>query len=284
MKYCVIVNPQSHGGRAGKNWHAIEPLLPEAVFHVTADMPEARRLAAETDCDAVVACGGDGTINAIADGVLASANPDLKFGVLYMGTSPDFCAFHHMPLDLGKAVGVLKAGVTKRVPVLQANGQSFFCSCNLGMGAEVASAANRLRPWLGDKPGTLLALLKSLLRSRKYDFALNDECLPQCNHLLITRMPYIASGLKIALPRLAEDEYAVWYVQKLSLGKWLALLPKFYRGIPCGTVRVCRGELQIQAEAHVPYEFDGDPHGALPLQIRFSERQLNLIVPETDHV
>ena len=280
MRYLVLVNSLSSGGRAGRRWREFADMLPNTEFIELKSVDEGRELArTATDCETIVACGGDGTINAIADGVMANPDTSLKFGVIYQGTSPDFCTFHGIPTDPSKACKLLQEGTVRSIPVLTANSHCFFCSCNLGMGATVANRANRLRPVLGDKIGTLLALLSTLFNSPSYDFTVNGEPLSRCGHLLVTRMPYIASGLKVSLPPLADDEFAVWSVKNMSFFRWLAMLPKLYRGEPCGDVRVCRSSLRVASASSVNVEYDGDPHGSLPLEISFAPRRLKLIAP-----
>ena len=280
MRYLALVNPLSNGGRAGRRWREFAHLLPDAKFIELKSVDEGRELArTATDCETVVACGGDGTINAIADGVMANPDTSLKFGVIYQGTSPDFCTFHGIPTEPSDACKLLQDGTVRNIPVLQANGRCFFCSCNLGMGATVASRANRLRPFIGDKFGTLLALLSALLASPGYDITVSGAPISHCGHLLVTRMPYIASGLKVSLPPLADDEFAAWSVKDMSLFRWLKLLPKLYKGEPCGEVQVCRSNCRISSSKTVDVEYDGDPHGSLPLEISFAPRRLKLVAP-----
>ncbi len=280
MRYLVLVNPLSNGGRAGRRWREFADMLPDAKFIELKTIDDGRELArTATDCETIVACGGDGTVNAIADGVMANPDESLKFGVIYQGTSPDFCTFHGIPTEPSDACKLLQDGTIRNIPVLQANGHCFFCSCNLGMGATVANRANRLRPTFGDKLGTFLALLSALFASPCYDITVNGESLDRCGHLLVTRMPYIASGLKLQLPPLADDEFALWSVRDMSLCRWLAMLPKLYRGESCGDVRVCRGSLRVAAASSVDVEYDGDPHGSLPLEISFAPRRLKLVAP-----
>ena len=98
MKYLVLVNPSSHGGRARETWHSYAAMLHDYQVYLLENIRQAQTLAAEASgYEAVVACGGDGTVNAVADGVLRNPDPNLKFGVLYAGTSPDFCRFHGIP-------------------------------------------------------------------------------------------------------------------------------------------------------------------------------------------
>lgn len=280
-RFLVLANPSSHGGRSGRILPLLRELLSEGEFVVLKNIEEASRLAREaTGYEAVVACGGDGTVNAVARGVLANRDNALKFGVLYTGTSPDFCREHGIPIDAEEAVAVLRAGVVREIPVLTANGDSFFCSMNLGMGAMVAATANRLRPLLGDALGTLWSVLREVLHGRRYDVQVNGEKICNVAHALVTRMPRIAGGLKVALPPLADDEYALWFARDVSRFGCLRIVWNLYRGNPCGELRVLRGKTTFASVNHVALEYDGDPHGALPVAVGFTPRRLRLLVPK----
>ena len=280
-RFLVLANPSSHGGRSGRILPLLRELLSEGEFVVLKNIEEASRFAREaTGYEAVVACGGDGTVNAVARGVLANRDNALKFGVLYTGTSPDFCREHGIPTDAEEAVAVLRAGEIRDIPVLTADGEPFLCSMNLGMGAAVAATANRLRPLLGDALGTLWSVLREVLRGRRYDIKVNGKEICNVAHALVTRMPRIAGGLKVALPPLADDEYALWFAKDVSRFGCLRILWNMYRGKPCGELRVLRGKTTFASGNHVALEYDGDPHGALPVAIDFAPRRLRLLVPK----
>ena len=277
-RFLVLVNPSSHGGRSARILPRLRALLPEGEFVVLKNIEEASRLAREAKgYEAVVACGGDGTINAVAGGVMENPDASLKFGVIYAGTSPDFCSEHGIPTEAEQAVAVLRKGGVREIPVLAANGVPFFCSMNLGMGAAVAASANRLRPKFGDFLGTLWAVIREIVRGRRYDIRVNGEEIRNVAHALVTRMSRIAGGLRIALPPLADDEYALWFARDVSRFGCLRIVWNLYRGKPCGEIRVLRGKTAISSNLSVALEYDGDPHGSLPVEISFASRSLAMI-------
>ncbi len=205
----------------------------------------------------------------------------LPLGVLYAGTSPDFCSFHHIPLDPFAALETLRSGGVEPVEVLKIthNGKTahFLCSCNLGIGADVAARANVLRPYLGNRFGTFCVLLVSLLKHPRFDYTVNGESFPACGHMLITKMPYIAGGLALDLPRTAEGEYLLWHTRARSFPGWMRLLVKLYRKEECGELRRCSGTIRIKSRTPCRVEYDGDPHGTLPVEISVAPRKLMLI-------
>lgn len=279
-RFLVLANPSSHGGRSGRILAYLQSIFSEGEFVILKDIEEAVRLARESSgYDAVVACGGDGTINAVAQGVLENREPSLKFGVLYTGTSPDFCFEYGIPIDAEGAIAVLREGSVREIPVLAANNVPFFCSLNLGMGAAVASSANTLRPLIGDVPGTFWAVLREVMRGKRYHVNVNGEEFRGVAHVLVTRISRIAGGLKIALPQLADDEYALWLARDISRAGCLRLLFNMYRGKPCGEFHILRGRTELSSPTPVALEYDGDPHGSLPVSVALTERRLRLIVP-----
>lgn len=279
-RFLVLVNPSSHGGRSGRRWRQLAGLLPEGEFVLLTSIGEAEERARATQgYETVVACGGDGTVRAVAAGVLENADKNLKFGVLYTGTSPDFCTAQDIPIEPEAAIRLLRSGAFREMPVLTANGHPFFCSLNLGIGAAVAESANRLRPRLGDRLGTFVALVGALLRARSYSVELGDLQVEACVHFLITRIPFIAGGLRLALPELKENEYAAWFVRRPSLWGWLGLLCRLYSGKPCGEFHIIRDAARLRSDEPLPVEFDGDPQGCLPVEVRFASRRLKLVCP-----
>ncbi len=299
MKLRLIMNPGSCSGRGRLRWARWEAGLRAAGVPVEALLTggpgDACRLAREAVAvDTVVAVGGDGTINEVLDGVIQAGRPDLRMGVLYAGTSPDFCRFHRIPVEPDAALACLLAGQTSRVDVarIRYDGPDgapleahFGCGCNIGLGPSIARCANRLRRFLGDAAGTATAALLSLLANRAVPLTVEADgeplALGPVNNLSILKNPYIASGLRVRIEA-APDDGRLWLVAvhgKGTLGL-CALLPRFYTGYavrdPAVAVKACR-RIVIRAERPCELEFDGDPRGFLPADIRILPQALTLI-------
>ena len=90
---------------------------------------EAVRRAREAD-GIVVAAGGDGTINGVAQAVLGSGCP---FGVLPRGTFNYFARTHGIPAELDAALRVLLTEHAVAVQVGQLNGRVFLVNASLGL-------------------------------------------------------------------------------------------------------------------------------------------------------
>ena len=78
----------------------------------------------------VVAAGGDGTLNAVAQAVLGSG---CAYGVLPQGTFNYFSRTHGIPADTAQAMQVLLHASARPVQVGQVNGRVFLVNASLGL-------------------------------------------------------------------------------------------------------------------------------------------------------
>ena len=298
MKLLLVLNPGSRSGRGRRRWAFWMAGLRRAGLPFetaeTRSLRHAREIArAARAFDAVVAVGGDGTINAVLAGLADARVAGQRMGVLYTGTSPDFCRFHGIPVDPIAALDTLRAGHACKVDVaaIRYHGPDgpadswFGCSCNIGMGAAVAAAANRWRRRVGDAVGTALAVLRAVTVSKPLDMDVEidggSHVLRRTNHLVVLKNPWIASGLRLDVDRKPDDgRLTVMAVTGRSRLGLCALLPAFYSGaaVRAGGVFLREGaRVSVRASALCELEFDGDPRGRLPAEVEVKPRWLELI-------
>lgn len=108
------------------------------LFPVTqgGQLPEVARQAVQRAVDVggvVVAAGGDGTINGVAQAVLGSG---CAFGVLPRGTFNYFARTHGIPTELDDALQVLLHEEAVPVQVGQVNGRVFLVNASVGLYAQ----------------------------------------------------------------------------------------------------------------------------------------------------
>jgi len=119
----VIANPKSAAGSTREKWSAIASDLRThfGAFNVAftkgpGDGIDLARRAAENGRPMIIACGGDGTINEIANGILQSGK-DVELGIFPSGTGGDFRRTIGMPSGTREAAKALRTGETKRIDV-----------------------------------------------------------------------------------------------------------------------------------------------------------------------
>jgi diacylglycerol kinase family enzyme len=92
------------------------------------------------EVDLVAVAGGDGTMNAAAEGLVATGLP---LGILPTGTANDLARTLGIEADLEAAVKVIAAGHTRRIDLGLVNGHPFFNVASMGLSAELASMLTR---------------------------------------------------------------------------------------------------------------------------------------------
>ena len=117
----IIVNPKSAGGATNERWAAIASDLRAhfGAFQVAftkrpGDGIELAKGGADAGRKFIIACGGDGTINEVANGILASGKA-VELGVLPNGTGGDFRRTLEMPTNGREAAKALRDGATKTI-------------------------------------------------------------------------------------------------------------------------------------------------------------------------
>lgn len=109
---------------------------------------------------AVVAIGGDGTINEIARSLV---HTDTALGIIPCGSGNGLARHLQIPLDPKKAVDIINGGRLEVIDYGKINGIPFFCTCGVGFDAFVSLKFSQ-----AGKRGPLTYLEQTLLESLKY--------------------------------------------------------------------------------------------------------------------
>ena len=119
----IIVNPKSASGATRDNWSSIASDLRThfGPFQVAftkgpGDGIDLARRSAEEGRRFIIACGGDGTINEMANGIIESGT-DCELGIFPSGTGGDFRRTLGIPTELREAARTLREGRTEAIDV-----------------------------------------------------------------------------------------------------------------------------------------------------------------------
>lgn len=240
-------------------------------------------------CDGVVvAAGGDGTINAVAQAVLGSG---CVFGVIPLGTFNLFARTHGIPLEPAEAARVLLTEAPQPVQAGKVNDLVFLVNASLGLYSELLEDREAYKAQLGRS--RLVAMgsgLRSLLRQHR-QLHLSIE---QNGHKRPSRTPSLFVGNnRLQLHRLGLEEAAL--VEQGSLvalvvrptGTW-ALLGLALRGalgrlgeadnLVSFGVRQMR--VTIRGRTRIKVAVDGEVHLLrAPLCFEVADAPLMLIKP-----
>jgi len=127
----VIVNPKSAAGATESRWAEIAADFRThfGAFQVAFTKKHgdgialAKRGAAQGR-KFIIACGGDGTINEVANGILES-NPEIELGILPSGTGGDFRKTLGISTEIRENARALREGKTKKIDVGRVTFQNF---------------------------------------------------------------------------------------------------------------------------------------------------------------
>ena len=201
------------------------------------NLAQSAREAVQGGADVVVAGGGDGTLSAVAAGLVAT---DVSFGVLPVGTLNHFARDLKIPLDLEQAAQVVLQGKTKYVDVGEVNGKTFLNNSILGLYPvfRFLRATAERSGWTG-KLGFLKAVLGIFyrypwLRVRLHSNGQQREC----------RTPYIL----VANNKHAMEGYRLGERQSLTDGKlWLYVMKPHTRlGLLWMLLHVVTGQFKAE--------------------------------------
>lgn len=181
MTITIILNPYANRWGAKERLPEVEEAARQiglaCEIVVTSEPNEgialAHQAAQDPTCRAVVAAGGDGTINEVINGLLAAAGdaPTKPFGILPLGTANDFYKMAGLPDGLEAALRVIAAGHTRQIDGGQVNGRYFVNNSAAGMEPMVTIENIKLTSLSGEIR-YVVALVRALVRLKPWRMAL----------------------------------------------------------------------------------------------------------------
>src|SRR5687767_14944460 len=177
----VILNGLSGNGESSAQPESLERSFRQAgvaariiVLRPGEDLREVARRALRDRPPVMVAGGGDGTLNGVAE-VLCGTETAL--GVLPTGTLNHFARDLRIPAGIDEAVRIIAAGRRSRIDVGDVNGRCFLNNSSLGLYPNVVRERTRQQRRFGrsKRAAMVWATLAALRRSRLLDLRLQLE-------------------------------------------------------------------------------------------------------------
>jgi YegS/Rv2252/BmrU family lipid kinase len=295
----VIVNPSSASGSTGDAWPGVaSDLRSEFGAFQTAftkhrgDAAALANDAARRGINLIIACGGDGTISEVANGILTSAR-DAELGILPGGTGGDFRRTLEIPAQPRAAARILRGGRTRRIDVGRisfvthdgAETMRYFVGvASCGMSTKVikrVKAGGRdwlpanTPKWLGGRISFGASLLQTAIRAEPTRLAVQLDDAHE-RHLVVVNFcianaRYFGGGMKIAPDaKLTDGKFDVISVGDLGAMKIFTSAPRVYRGSHLTMPEVSHALAKkvtvrpAERNSEVDLEVDGELPGRLP--------------------
>jgi len=274
IKYLFIVNPNARNKAIGKMWPKVEEeILVRGMRHSTIYTQEPRhaeQIAREeaANYDVVVATGGDGTVNEVANGLYGTGT---TFGVLPLGNGNDFANGILLDDDYLRSLDVLNEGKTLDLTVGIATADDekryFVNIADTGVGATISLAAFTEAKWLRGFLKYYYLALKGVLKYRlvKTRMQIDDQTPFECGLLIIAAGVghRFGAGFTILPDNYAfEQDFAICYANDIKKLKQIHLLNILKAGKHIGkeNVHYIRGRkisLELLTKA-LPVEVEGE--------------------------
>ena len=294
----VIYNPTAGAGRQ-KRLQAVLDRLRAAGAAIelkpTLARGDAERFAAEIDptsCDAVVAAGGDGTINEVANGLLAAIARGLApppLGIVPLGTANVLARELEILGSVEKICRNLLDG--RIVPIRLGRADSsvgtrhFIMMAGVGFDAHVVEKVSlALKRWVG-KAAYFIASLRRLLGYRADLYRLTVDDVPyQAASVIVARGRFYAGSFVIAptsrlehpalhacLFELAGRRHVMRYGHAMLRNRLHET--RAYRVLPAQRI-------DILGHDGEPVQGDGDIIARLPATFTLESAALNFLMPQ----
>ena len=143
MKVVFVVNPISGGADKSFLFHVQRHLDFSKISYsivYTEYAGHAEQLARDAVADIIVAVGGDGTVNEVARGIAGS---DKVLGIIPCGSGNGLAYHLGISRNYKKALSVIKEGHIVSMDEGVVCGHSFFCTCGVGLDANVSLVFSR---------------------------------------------------------------------------------------------------------------------------------------------
>ncbi|CAN5865770.1 diacylglycerol kinase family lipid kinase [soil metagenome] len=259
----------------------------------------------------IIACGGDGTVSEVANGILDSGK-DAELGIVPSGTGGDFRKTIEIPARSRDAARILREGITRlidvgRVVFTKKNGENdtryFLGVASFGMSADVIERVKEAGPrwlpgiapkWLSGRLSFGVSMLQTAVQSSatRVVVQLDDTHEKQLTvaNLCIANARFFGGGMKIAPEaNLVDGLFDVITIGDLGPLKMLTNAPRLYLGAHLGMQEV-RHDLArrivtrpAEKDAEVILEVDGELPGCLPATFQIVPQALRIRCPASHH-
>ena len=239
-------------------------------------------------CDAILLCGGDGSLNQTANGVLHSNRPATPIAIWPSGTGNDFVKTVHVP----KSFQELKLSIENKIfksidaPCMQWDGKKryFLNVTDLGLGGCVAYDMKRSKRRLGSFLTYQWLIIKNLIRFQKRTiyFDLDGKKYDaRAMNFVVANAKYFGAGLGISPDSDSTDGILeVIVIGDLNIFEYLYFVPKVKKckKLSYHKIQYYTGKkISIETEVPMPIDMDGEFVGFSPMVISL-QHKINIVV------
>lgn len=233
--------------------------------------------------DLVIIGGGDGTLNAAAEGLVATRLP---LGILPLGTANDLAHTLDIPRALPKACDVIAAGRLQAIDLGWVNGKHYFNVASLGLSVRITQQlSNEVKRRWGVLAYAITAI-RVIIHSRPFaaEIRMNGQSRSvRTVQIAIGNGRHYGGGLTVAADAAIDDQRLDLY--SLEIQHWwqmIPLLPGMRTGnyLSWSFMKTQRGqEAEIITRRPYPINTDGEITTTTPARFRVIPQAISVFVP-----
>lgn len=291
-KVSLLINPTSGKGRGGKNAPIAASRLRERGLIVTEliggsaqESADLARKAVQEGTDALVVCGGDGTIH---QAVQVLAGTDVPLGIIPLGTGDDNARTFKLPLkDIAGAADIVADGRTRTVDLGHVNladgtEHYFLAVLSIGFDSDVNERANEMT-WPSGQARYLRAIIATLRDFKPATFTMTlDGQHRETEAMLISFGNGISygGGMKVC-PDAKLDDGLLDVTELGAVSKFMFLksFPSVFKGTHTKNDFVTQHLIKtayVEAPGQIAYA-DGERLGPVPVNIEVRPQALRVL-------
>ena len=282
----VILNPTAGNLETVRDWQErVESIVGRWPVRISSRAGEAEALArraVEEGFGRVVAAGGDGTVNHVANGIAGS---DAALGILPMGTVNVFAMELGLPVnDLERCWEIVEAGHMRRVDLPSANGKYFVQLGGIGLDAQaVKETTLTFKRSLGPLSYLISAAHIAARQPPKLLIESEDAPVQEGSFVLIGNGRLYGGPFPFFKQAVVDDGLLDVVLFK-RLG-FLEIIKYLHDVVFSSDIRVPEIEyfqtrqLRVSSEQDVPVELDGELAGNCPVDFQMHEKALPVLSP-----
>jgi YegS/Rv2252/BmrU family lipid kinase len=300
MKYMLIVNPIS-----GKKNHQEQLKLVLDLLGSGGIYPEIRetrkrgdahqfaRAAVEEGSEIVIAVGGDGTVNEVANGLVGSA---VKLAIIPLGTANVLALETGIPLDPVAAATIILQGKAKSITLgyityrnqtqNDTRDNHFLMMAGIGFDGGVLKEIKRVNITRWGKLAYITTALNLLFQYKSPPLVINIDRGEQMRGygIIASNGKYYGGKFRVAPKAEITDSFLdLCIIKRKGVRCLIKMALKVFMGThPSGDdIYYCKAKtIEIDSPDQVFVQADGEFLGTVPVYLAAKEKALSVIVPQ----
>ena len=284
----VLVNPAAGGGKCGKLYPSVVDRLKDAgikcnvtIGRYPGELTEVATGLAIGGHETVIACGGDGTVNEVINGIAGS---ETALGIVPLGTANDFAGMLGLNQGMDHTGAVIRRGRAKKIDLVRVNQDRFFCgTACLGFDAEAASFARsmKLDPFSMNVLGSLVKFFSYEPRTVELRFD-GQRFFGDVFLVAFGNLKSFDGDLQETPEAPFDDALLdIYLVRQMPKRKLLSIFPSLSKGAHVDQEGIERHQTKavfVQSVGHADLYADGDFVAATPVRLEVVPDSLKVIV------